>query len=298
MDVDLLRLLLLIASRRSISAAAREHGISPSLAVRHLRRLEEWAGVVLFNRTTRKLEPTDAGRVFVEWAETTLSSLAATREKMDSLTGAVRGQVRVACPELLAFRFLPEMIERFAEDFPDVSVALHTTDAVLGLPDDAFDVGIHIGPRPTKAVVIRKLLGVSPILCASPSYLARHGSPEAPGDLSAHRLLRHTIYHHLDWVFDHNGKRISQAVSAHFETTNTILLYELALQGVGIARLTRRLADQDIAEGRLVEIMPNYRCVSTVSEPSSIWLILPHSRVPKRSRAFADSLVRYLRTVR
>jgi LysR family transcriptional regulator, transcriptional activator for dmlA len=297
MDIASLRLFLLIARRRSISAAARELGMSPSLAARHLARLEKDIGVTLFHRTTRKIELTEQGRVLASWAVSTIEGLNDAQEQIDELRGSVRGLVRFACPESLAFRFLPDMIARFFDDYPDVSLTLMTTDGTLELPDDAFDVGIHIGARPTKPVVVRKLLGIEPILCASPDYVARWGAPQEPRQLANHRVLLHSMYHPHEWLFERAGTRIVQEIVTHFQTTNTILLYELAVRGAGIARLTKRLANVDLQQGRLVRLLPAYRCLSGKDEPLSMWLILPHARVSRRTRVFINALVSHLRRI-
>lgn len=298
MDTTLLKLFLLIAARRNISAAAREHGISPSLAVRYLARLEKWFGATLFHRTTRKIELTESGKIFHEWAEATLQSLSNVRDRVDQTTGTVRGQVRIACPELLALRFLPPLIDQFSNEFPDISILVHTTDNFLEFPEDRFDIGLHIGQRPDKPVIIRKLLDIIPVLCASPEYLARMGVPLHPSDLLQHRVLKHSVYHRDSWLFEHNGEHLVQKVIPSFETSNTILLRKLALRGSGIARLTRRLTEEELRSGRLVEVLPEFKCIGSSMEPSALWLVLPHGSIARRNRVFADALIRYLRSLR
>lgn len=295
MDFDQLRLAIRIAERGSISAAARDLDVSASLATRSLAKLEKHAGATLFRRTTRKLEPTEAGRIFVAWAKKSMEGLESTLNHVNDLGSKPSGLVRVACPELFATRFLPSVMTDIAERYPDLRFNVVMVDNVRDLPHDEFDAAVHIGKRPGNPFIARKVLDIEPLLCASPSYIARYGDPSQPEDLGKHRVLAHALYHDPVWMFERRGVRTSHRVTAYLSATNSILLHEMAVAGVGIARLTRRIATADLKAGRLIPILPDFRCVGGEGEPSAIWVIRPDRYFAQRTRVFLDMVIAHLR---
>jgi LysR family transcriptional activator of dmlA len=295
MNVEHIRLLVRVAERGSISAAARDLAMSPSLATRHLARLEKSVGTTLLARTTRRLALTEAGGMFVAWARTALDGLDMALDQLADLETKPSGPVRFACPELLAARFLSGILVDLASRYPDIRLSLVATDRIQDLSHDRFDAAIHIGERPGSPLIVRKVLDVQPVLCATPGYVSQHGVPAHPQDLACHRILSHALYHARAWTFQRHGVKSSYEIQPQVKTTSSTLLYEMALKGGGIARLTRRLAATDLSTGRLVEILPDFHCVSGDQEPASVWVIRPGRYLARRTRVVLDAVVAHLR---
>lgn len=297
MNIDQLRLFVRITELGSISAAARDLDISASLATRNLAKLEESTGTVLLRRTTRKIALTEAGQLFLNWARSSLGGLDDTLNHLSDLQSKPSGLLRFACPELLAVRYLSSFLGEIAERYPDIRLTLLTVDNIKDIPNDQFDAAIHIGARPASPFISRKVLDIEPLLCASPKYIARHGNPARPEDMEEHRILSHAQYHDLIWTFERRGIRSNHRVKPYIATTNSILLHEMALEGAGIARLTKRVAASDVSEGKLVHVMPDFRCVGGPGEPSAIWIIRPDRYLARRTRLFLDAIITHLRKV-
>ncbi|MBK6007150.1 LysR family transcriptional regulator [Ramlibacter ginsenosidimutans] len=289
-----LRLLVGVAELGSIRAAAQQLGWDPSQATRRLAALEADLKVRLFARTTRKIGITEAGQQYVSWARTALEGFNGVQDAVGALKDEPRGIVRLACPELLAVRYVGQMARELAGIYPHLKLSIITTDRPVNLPQGDFDVAVYVGERPSSRLIMRKLLDVEMLLCASPDYLSECGEPMTPRDLEHHRLVSHGVYDQSAWYFLRRGKSDSVEVNWHVRTEGTLFAQTLALAGVGIARLTRRTAAADIQSGKLVHVLPSYKCVLSDGSALAAWVAFPHRQVLNRTRVVVDALVRHL----
>lgn len=294
MDLNLVRLFVDAADQRNMAAAARKHGVSPSTATRRIADLEREIGSRLFLRTTRTIELTEAGRVLRDWARTTLGSFEQTKDFIGALQGQPEGLVRVGCPQFLASRYLVPMLGAFVERHPGITLSLIVTDRTIDLAADNVDVVIHAGDKPEGFLIGRKLWDIDIVVCATPAYLARFGTPRHPSDLDSHRCITHSIYNPRDWLFQIDGRTVTQPIRSTLQSSNTMLLKEIALADIGIIRTTRRMVVRELEEGQLVELLSEFNPTNSGAEGLETWIIYPDRQMLRRTRVAVDELTRFL----
>lgn len=293
-SLDLARLFTLVARLGTIAAAARALNMDASLATRKLAQLEAALGARLVERTTRSLKLTDAGRVALDWATAAVESFESATDAVASLQTRASGVIRLAVAQYTALQYLPRLLAEFCAAHPDIRLVLCTTDSLVNLVDDGHDVAIHSGQIPASGMVAKRLREFQRILCASPGYLAAHGTPGRPDDLASHDCLVHSANEARSWSFRRGASLVSQPVRARVESDNYAVLLELARQSLGILRVSENLVAEDLRAGRLVHVLPAYRCVYPNGELPGLWILYPNRRVPYRTRLFIDFMVKSL----
>ncbi|UUX94623.1 LysR family transcriptional regulator [Aquabacterium sp. J223] len=290
MNLKVVQLLARTAALGSISAAAAEMGMSSSLASRHLAALERELGARLLQRTTRSLKVTPAGEQVVRWAQAAMADYSAMRDALGMAQGRPAGLVRVACTEYLAHTVVADVLADFALRYPLIEISLLTTDRAVQLSEGQVDLALHVGAPPDSNVAVRRLREVRTVLCASPAYLAERGTPTRPEDLVHHRCLAHSTYEPVNWFFRRSGELLVHALRPHVTTNSTSTLHQLALRGVGIARLSGRLCAADLSSGALRSLLPD--CAQTLAngELPSVWMIFPDRHLLQRVRLVADAI--------
>lgn len=282
-----LRLFAAVVEQRSFSAAARVIETTTPVASKRVARLEEVLGVRLFERTTRRVLPTDAGAAFYAHATRILNDLGEAENEIASLGGLPRGTLRVSAPLLLGERILVPLLAEFLAKYPDVRVELVLGDAFVNLLADRFDVALRVGALADSSLV-RVKVGVTPgMVVASPAYLARAGTPETPRDLSRHNCLRFSnITASQEWRF--RGKRGDIAIPTfgNFNINHGGGIREAVIAGVGIARLPEFLISDAIEDGHLVVLLEDFAI-----EPTGIHLVHPAGGRPlPKVEAFVNEI--------
>jgi len=295
MNFKHIELLARTAALGSISAAAEELGMSSSLASRNIAALEKELGTHLLQRTTRSLQVTEAGALVVTWARASLEGYTAMLDEMRSRQGRPAGLVRIACTEFLALSIVSDVLVDFAERYPDIQFSVLATDKVVQLNEGQFDLAIHVGPAPDSNLAVREIRAVVTRLCASPAYLDAHGTPQQPSDLLEHRCLAHATYEQRNWTFRRDGELISQPIEPVVLTTNTSMLRELAIKGVGIARISLRMMKDDLAAGRLMVVLPDCEPTMGNGQQPSVWALFPDCHLLHRTRLVVDAIVERMR---
>lgn len=293
-SLELARLLVAVARTGSIAGAARALEMDASAATRKLAQLEAAFGARLVERTTRSLKLTEAGRVALAWAESAATAFESASDEVASLQTRPSGLVRLAVAQYTALQYLPKLLAEFCATHPHVRLALTTTDSLVNLVGEGYDVAIHTGQVPESSLVARRLREFQRILCASPDYVVARGEPERPEDLANHECLVHSTGEAGTWYFRRGAKLLSQPVRFRIESDNYAVLLELARQSLGILRISENLVLDDIRAGRLVKLMPNYRCVYANGELPGLWLLYPNRHLPYRTRVFVDFMVKSL----
>lgn len=279
--------------RGSFSAAGRSLDLSPSAVSKLLSRLEGRLGVRLLNRSTRRLSPTEGGRAYFDQC---VEILADIERAEDSLTGfghIPAGTLRInSTPGFAKHQLLPLILE-FQARYPEITLELQLTGQSIDLVAENVDLAIRLGQLKDTSLVGIKL-GVSRrIVCASPDYLARHGTPTTPSDLSAHNCLRLSTHEGFNrWRFsDSSGTQVIEA-NGNFVTDNVEALHAHALLGGGVGRLAAFMVAGDIACGRLVALLPAYDV-----EQQQIHAVYPHRKhLPAKVKVFLDFLAGKLAT--
>lgn len=284
------QLFVRVAQSGSIAAAAREMGLGTSAATRHLAALESALLVRLFNRSTRSLELTEAGRRALGWAIEASASLETISDDLAALVGTPTGHIRVGVPHFGMNTYLPEVFGSFTLLYPDISLDIKTTDEVGNLIGEKFDVALRYGVLPDSRNVAVRIAEFERVLCASPQYLETFGSVSSLADLSHHHCIVHRPTDTRTWSFEREGKLFYQPVRARYTVDNALSLEQLALNHVGITRLPSATISSNVADGKLVRLLPEFRCMEPSGEQPSIWLVSAGRRHPHSVRLLIDHL--------
>lgn len=291
MDIDAFRLFCATIDKGSIAAAAREFGVSASLASRRLTALEAAFGTKLLLRTTRSLAPTEAGLALLGWARTALFDWNRMRDEVGAMQGQASGLVRIATNDYAAAAYLPTILTSFARRQPNVRVAISIAQEPARLLAGDCDLALHAGRRPEIDLVGRRIFEYRRRLVASPAYLATRPAPQTPADLNDHLCLTQTVSEPSEWAFEAADRSLAaQRIVSHISCDSWTLLTELAKNGLGIARLATELVQDALASGELVELLPHLRCVYPDGDPPAMWVLLAHRAVPLRTRLLADHI--------
>ena len=281
--LDDLLLFLRIDARGSISAAARDLGLSPATASARLAALERLIGQQLFSRTTRRVALTAGGEAFRPHAELAVQAAEAGLAALGKGGAAPKGQLRITAPASFGRLHLVPHLAAFAAAYPEIKLDLRLSDTVFDLVEGAFDVALRITDQPDLGLVARKLAPDRRVLVAAPSYLARAGMPLVPGDLRHHSCL--VLGHNTRWLFRTANGPQAVDVSGVFRTDSGEASREAAIQGLGIAAQATWNAGPALRSGALVPLMPD----TPLARAYAIWAVYPETRVvAPKTRAFID----------
>ena len=279
-----------LAACGSLSAAARELGISTPAVSKRLSQMETRLGVTLVNRTTRRMSLTPEGELYVAHARRILGEIAAMAQLLGGAKGEAQGLLRVNATLGFGRSHVAPLISKFVRKHPQVEVQLQLSVNPPPLTDDAFDVCIRFGAPPEARVIARRIASNRRLLCASPAYLARAGQPRVPNDLAHHRCIgiRQGDEAYGMWRLS-TGRGAAQRTEAvktrgALSTNDGEIAVNWALEGHGI--LIR--AEWDIARylrsGRLVQVLANYR-----TPDADIYAVYPQRhQLSARVRTFVD----------
>ena len=276
-----------VVAAGSLSAAARELGFSPALVSRRLAALETRLGVRLINRTTRSLHLTDEGASYFD----TCARVLAEIEEADAAVAAgsvePQGPLKVAMPASFGHQHLTPLIPEFAARYPKIQLALSLSDRNVNLIEEGFDLAIRIADLEDSSLAARRLAPNRRVVCASPAYLARHGTPRTPEDLVNHNCLTTTGFA-MSWEYkDSQGKPGSVRVTGRYACDNWEVLREWALAGLGVALKSTWDVHRHLEDGSLVPVCPGYTFHSDVA----IYAVYPHRRfLPAKTRVFIEFL--------
>lgn len=295
-DLQLVELFVTIARSRTIAAAARRFHMSPSLATRRLAALERALEVRLFQRTTRAMHLTEAGRDVLDWAEQVLESYTQLKDSLSWRDQMPEGLIRLAVSDYAASVLLPEFLLGFMQRYPKVSYHIRTTDHLVNPVDHEFDVAVHSGFLSDSSLIGIPVRPVQRILCASPAYLARSGALSTPADLLHHTCLTHGASENMEWCFEKDGLITGHKIAQRLCIDSFMALLQFALKGLGIVRISRNVVKEPLRTGELVHLLVDHQCVQAKGEQPSMWVIYPNRRLPYRVRTFVNELQAYLET--
>jgi len=287
LSLDALQVFVRIAEAGSVSAAARDLGLSKSAASKKLAALEDRLGARLVNRTTRRLSLTEAGADFLERAQRILAELEEAEHEAGRLTDEPRGMLRVNAPMSFGILHVGPALADFMARHPELAVTLDLDDRRVSLVEEGYDMAVRIADLPDSSLVARKLAPVRQAVCASPAYWARHGTPAHPRDLARHNCL---VYTYLpaqnEWRFRGPGGPFAVHVAGNLRANNGDVLREAALAGLGVYRAPTFLIGGDLGAGRLVTVLDDF-----ADQALAIYAVYPHRRhLPAKVRAFVDFL--------
>lgn len=272
----------------SLSAAARELGLTTPAVSRRLAMLETRLGVQMLNRTTRRISLTPEGEEYLIQARRILVDIQDMENALSQSLSEPRGHVRVNATLGFGRSHVAPVISQFCKAYPSVQVQLHLSVSPPPLSEDAYDVCVRFGEPPDSRVIARKVAKNQRLLCASPTYLARHGTPRAPAELGRHNCIS---IHHGDeayglWRLTSGRRTEAVKVTGSMSTNDGDIAVAWALDGHGILMRAQWDIDKYLRSGRLCQVLENY-----ATPPADIYAVYPqrHQKA-RRVTAFVDYL--------
>jgi DNA-binding transcriptional LysR family regulator len=277
-----------VAARGSLSAAAREEGVQPAVIGRRIDALEARLGVKLMVRTTRRLTLTFEGAAFLEDCQRILNELVDAESSVTEGGVKATGLLRVTAPAGFGRRHVAPLVETYIAENPDVAVSLDLSDRIVDIVTEGVDCAVRIGDLEDSRLISIKLAETRRVVVASPGYLARHGTPLHPWDLQRHRCLTlgPSSSQSRGWQFVVHGEPVQLRLTNVLRCNDGAVLRDWAVNGLGLAWRSMWEVSDDIADGKLVEVLGEF-----ANTPFGIYVVYPQRRhLPLRLQLFIELL--------
>jgi DNA-binding transcriptional LysR family regulator len=272
----------------SFSAAADKLDISRAMASKQIQKLEEHLGTRLLNRTTRRLSLTETGREFYERSIQIIGDVEDAEQIAGQMTRRPQGVLRVTIPLSYGQHRLATVIGDYTQAYPHVQLDIKLSDRKVDLIEEGLDLAIRIGAMPQSDLIARKIGGVRSIICATPAYLARHGTPQTLEDLTKHSCLGYTLSGTgAEWRLEGPDGSVSVPISGPIKADNGDIIRLAALSDAGIIFQPHFIVGDDIDAGRLVRVLPEWQSVEL-----GVYAVYPSRKhLSAKVRTFVDFLV-------
>jgi DNA-binding transcriptional LysR family regulator len=271
------------------TAAAAVSNISPTMVSNHIRALERRLGARLLNRTTRRQSLTEIGSTYYAQCLDILGRIDSAENDARDQRSRPAGRLRISAPTTLGAHLLVPAFAEYLREYREVEIELQLNDRMVDLADEGFDAAFRFGNLPDSSLIARPLRSLNRVVCASPTYLARHGTPQTPDNLANHNCLAfHYVQPERDWVFQGvRAQRVS--VTGQLTINNGLALLRAALADIGIAMLPDYLVAEDLIAGRLVRLFPEFNF-----ERAPLQLVyLPDRHMTPKMKSFVDFIVQH-----
>ena len=276
-----------VVTAGSLSAAGRELGLSPAVVSKRLKRLEDRLGTRLLQRTTRQIALTEAGRGFHDRIVQILASIDEAESFVSRRSDVARGTLKISAPTTFGRLHIAPYLGAFLAANPGLTVNLVLSDEFVDLVKDGIDVSIRIAELTDSSLVARRLAPNHRLLCATPAYLAEHGTPKTIAELSQHTLLATASQD--PWRVEGPDGPVTVHVEGRLRTNSNEVVREAVLAGLGIAYRSTWDVGPELREGRLVVVLPAYRA----SRHVAVHAVYPSRRfLAAKVRLFIDHLAR------
>ena len=284
---------LRVVETGSFSEAARQMRMTPSTLSKLIARIEARLGARLLERSTRRLSLTAEGWLYYERSQTLLAGIEELENDLSQGAACVGGTLRISASVGLGMVAIEPLLPQFLSQFPKLTIDLSLSDEVVDLYLDRTDVAFRVGSLTSSALTALKLGTAPRKIVAAPDYLARHGTPQTASDLAQHRCLGFNFRRTSAlWPLREDGRVVDRSVTGPLLANNGETVRRMALAGVGLARMGEFHIRQDLAEGRLVEVLAQ----SVQGDTEDIHaLYLGGDHVPHRVRVFLDFMTPRLR---
>lgn len=273
MQIDDLRIYLVVIASGSFTAAADRLMLSKQYVSRRMAALEDALGARLLIRNTRKLSVTDTGHTFAQHAQRILEDIEEAQQAVSERHQALHGALRISMPMSYGMSHLSPLIAEFLSHHPAVNFQIELADRYVDVIGEGFDMAIRIGTLADSTLVARKLGELPRVICASPAYLQRLPQPEKPDDLLQHACLRYGREGQTGWELKVDGKRKIMAVSGPVQSNNGEVLLDAAVAGLGLVLLPEFIVGGALARGELVRVLDEY-----IPSPLSLNAVFPQHR--------------------
>lgn len=287
--IDAIRAFTAVVRESSFTRAAARLDLSPQLVSKYVAQLEEQLGVRLLHRTTRRVNPTEAGTRYFQGARQLLDDFDDLEAQLGDLQQEARGTLHVSAPVSFASRHLGPLIRDFQQQFPAVRVDLQLNDRKVDIIEEGFDIALRVGHLRSSSLVARRIVPVRLVSCASPDYLARHGTPTSLAELAGHRYLRYSLMDSGNSTPLHDALEKGDDDGTTLVSNNGDVLSAAAIAGGGITIQPTFICGDAVADGRLVRILPEME-----PPPMAMYAVYTHRRLlASKVRVFVDFAAGY-----
>ena len=267
---------LAVVRAGSFSAGARELGRDVSVISRRIAALEKRLGIRLIERTTRRIRPTEEGQRYRHKIELADELLREAEEEARALAARPAGTIRLTVPASFGRSWVAQALPGFLQAYPDIRLVLNCSDRYVDLLGDNFDMAIRIGILADSRLIARKLADTRRLLCVAADYQQRHPALVHPHDLRQHDCLGFTPMHSWpEWRLEKQGQPIAVPVQTSFESDEMDALIWAAKAGHGVLLAANWLVQQELTEGSLVQILPDWQAIGE----DGVWLMKPSSQL-------------------
>ncbi|MEE4411489.1 MULTISPECIES: LysR family transcriptional regulator [unclassified Serratia (in: enterobacteria)] len=275
----------------SFSAAGQRLGITKSAVSKRIAQLEGSLGVQLLHRTTRSLSLTEAGEQYFGYARNACAVAQEGEDAITRLQGQPQGILRLSVPMVFGRLHIAPLIPVFLAACPEVEITMMMDDKLVDLVEGGYDLAIRIGRLADSSLIARRIAPCYSVLCAAPAYLARSGTPKELAQLAQHNCLFYSYYRAgSEWQFQGPEGAVRFQPRGNYQVNNSEALREALIAGLGICQMPTFIVGEDLAQGRLVEVLPDYRLPE-----HAIYAVYPERKhVPAKVMAFVDFLLAQL----
>lgn len=294
MELSVLQLFVDVMRHGSFAAAAREHDIDPSSVSRAISGLEDELGLRLFQRTTRKLSPTESGVLYCQRIEPLVREMQEAAQITADQTGRAQGTLRVSTTVSFGSTWIAPNLDKLQSQYPKLTIELLMNDAIVDLVADRIDLAVRLARPTDSSLIAQRLMRTSYRVCASPRYLESAPQHCHPEQLKNHSCLLFPLSGYRSrWRFKRevDGDALREVeISGRTLISSATALRDCSINGMGVALLPDWLVDTEIKKGTLVDLFPDYQVTATDFE-TAVWLVYPSRHyVPMKLRVFIEFL--------
>ena len=287
-ELDEMRVFVRVVELGSFAAAAEDFRRTPSAISKLIGRLEARLGVQLLTRTTRQLSLVKEGEIYLLRCREILAAIEDAEAELSGANDQLSGRIKINAGTGIGRHQFATILPDFLATHENITVEVDNSDRRINIMAENVDIVLRAGTLSDSSLISRKIAEGRRIICASPGYLAKHGTPRLPEDLLDHNCICMSTFDHLShWPFDRNGETERIKVSGNILTDSSDILLDLAIAGEGIIRITNTQVVESIESGLLVPLFQDIHSAEAVL----FWALTPpgRNRIP-RVKAMLDFL--------
>ncbi len=290
MNTELFQVFIDVYRLQSFAAVAKRRNIAPSSVTRSIAQLEEELGFRLFQRTTRKVAPTEEGEDFYNRILPINEELGKIKDKTTS------SRLRITANVAFSYLYLNRIIGKFKKRHPEINLEILISDEYIDLVAERVDIAIRFGKVPDSTFIGSKLFDLEYVLCASPAFI-KGKIIQRPHDIQQYDCLGFLISrYNLTWTFKKKGKTTEIQLNPHIKVRGAIPLIEYAKMGLGLTVVPKKMIEKELKSGKLIELLEDYKVTAT-DFGSAAWVLYPSKEfVPTKVKLFNEFLKRELDT--
>ncbi len=282
-----MRVFATVVETGAFSRAAEQLHLSASAASRHVAELERQVGAQLLQRSTRRLHLTGVGADYYERCRSILADVEEAEAQAATAESQPRGTLRISLPHSFGLRYVAPLVPDFCKRYPELQLELSFSDRQIDLVEEGIDMAVRIARDLKTSLVARKLAPARVVCCASPAYLAEHGTPASPRELARHECITYSYSPAANtWTFQRDGRMLDVPVKGRLRANSGDMGRLAALDGLGITTLPTFIVCDDLRAGRLVPLLTDHPLPSLAVHA----VYLPGARRAARIKAMTDYL--------